>query len=217
MEEINAATALHKVDACLGEEIYLFPMSDGSLLVQGLVDNPVRRDAIRQALRAVSGPLRIEIYVPRELKNGSELYSPPDHFAEGLEVSDTPGAGVPTTLADLSSSSMPLHDRIYKHLSRSGVAGDETEKEVAIFSNEVVTHARQTFLHAWALKKLDREFSSERVSGLPASALREVEKIRQDHQKWIANLAERQAEMLSTIASSQIVATCCAWPGSRTI
>ena len=206
-EEIEAAEALHKVDACLGEEVYLFPMSDGSLLVQGLVDSPARREAIRQSLRTVSGPLRMEIYVPRELKNGSELYSPPDRFAGGAEAGENAAGSVPTTLADLSSSSMPLHDRIYKHLSRSGVPGEETEKEVAIFSNEVVTHARQTFLHAWALKKLDREFSPERVSGLSASELREVEKIRQDHQKWIANLADRQAEMLFTIADSPAVAS----------
>ena len=200
VEEIDAAAALHKVDACLGEEVYLFPMSDGSLLVQGLVDSPLRRDAIRQALRAVSGPLRVEIFVPRELKNGSELLAPPDHFVEGVETGESPNASVPTTLADLSSASMPLHDRIYKHLARPGADNTETKKEVAIFSNEVVTHARQTFLHAWALKKLDREFSADRVSGLPASALNEVDKIRQDHQKWVANLAERQAEMLSTIA-----------------
>lgn len=206
LEEIEAAEALHKVDACLGEEVYLFPMSDGSLLVQGLVDSSVRRDAIRQSLKAVPGALRVEIFVPRELKNGSELYSPPDRFA-GVEAGENSGASsVPTTLADLSSSSMPLHDRIYTHLSRAGIASGETEKEVAIFSNEVVTHARQTFLHAWALRKLDREFSPERTSGLPAFALKEVQKIRQDHQNWIANLAQRQSEMLSTIADTPLAA-----------
>jgi hypothetical protein len=101
---------------------------------------------------------------------------------------------------------MPLHDRIYKHVSRPGVAAADTEKEVAIFSNEVVTHARQAFLHAWALKKLDREFSAERTSGLPAATMRQVERIRQDHQKWIANLAQRQAEMLSGIADTPLAA-----------
>jgi hypothetical protein len=99
---------------------------------------------------------------------------------------------------------MPLHDRIFKHLSRSGAANEDTEKEVAIFSNEVVTHARQTFLHAWALKKLDREFSKERTAGLPAATLRQIEKIRQDHQDWIANLAKSQAEMLTDIADTPI-------------
>jgi len=205
VEEVEVAEALHRVDACLGEEVYLFPMSDGSLLVQGLVDNPVRRDAIRQSLRSVNGPLKVEIYVPRELKNGSELYNPPDRFAE--DASGPTEGAVPAALAELSSASMPLHDRIFKHLARSGASSDDTEKEVAIFSSEVVTHARQTFLHAWALKKLDREFSPQRIAGLPPSAIRQLEKIRQDHQNWIANLAQRQAEMLSDIADLPVAAS----------
>lgn len=200
LEEVEAAQALHKVDSCMGEEIYLFPMSDGSLLVQGLVDSGARREAIRQSLRTVAGPLRVEIYVPRELKNGSELYAPPDRIVGEGGAGDGAAVSVPTTLAELSSTGMPLHDRIFQHLARPGVAADVTEKEVAIFSNEVVTHARQTFLHAWALKKLDREFSPERVAGLPPAALQQVERIRQDHQRWIANLATRQADMLASIA-----------------
>lgn len=202
-QEVEIAEALHKVDACLGEEVYLFPMSDGSLLVQGLVDNAARREAIKQSLKSVPGSLRFEVYVPRELKNGSELYNPPDRYA-GAAESENIAAAATTTFADLSSASMPLHDRIYKHLSRPGMTADDTEKEVAIFSNEVVTHARQTFLHAWALKRLDREFSAERISGLPVSSLRLIEKIRQDHHYWIANLAQRQAEMLSNIADSPV-------------
>ena len=206
-EEVEVAEALHKVDACLGEEVYLFPMSDGSLLVQGLVDNPTRREAIKQSLKSVSGLLRVEIFVPRELKNGSELYNPPDRFVDNAGANAVAEAAVPASLADLSSASMPLHDRIFKHLSRSGASNDDTEKEVAIFSNEIVTHARQTFLHAWALKKLDREFSPERIAGLPPATLRQIEKIRQDHQNWIANLAQRQSEMLSDIADAPLTAS----------
>lgn len=207
IEEVEVAEALHKVDACLGEEVYLYPMSDGSLLVQGLVDSPARRDAIKQSLKSVLGPLRVEVYVPRELKNGSELFRPPDRFADNVEANENAAAVVPATLADLSNASMPLHDRIYRHLLHSGASGEDTEKEVAIFSNEIVTHARQTFLHAWALKKLDREFSAERIAGLPAPVLRQIEKIRQDHQDWIANLAQRQAEMLSNIADTPFAAS----------
>jgi hypothetical protein len=206
VQEVEIADALHRVDACLGEEVYLFPMSDGSLLVQGLVDTPARREAIKQSLKSIGGSMRFEVYVPRELKNGSELFNPPDRFAGDSAESEGSAAGVTTTLADLSNASMPLHDRIYKHVSRPGVATADTEKEVAIFSNEVVTHARQAFLHAWALKKLDREFSAERTSGLPAATMRQVERIRQDHQKWIANLAQRQAEMLSGIADTPLAA-----------
>src|SRR5262249_17295936 len=84
-QEVAVAAALHNVDACLGEEINLFPMSDGSLLVQGLVDGSARRDALRRALRTIPGTLRVEVFIPRELKSGSELYGPPDQLAEGPE------------------------------------------------------------------------------------------------------------------------------------
>jgi anti-sigma factor RsiW len=202
-QEITVAEALHRADACLGEEVYLFPMSDGALLVQGLVDTPARREAIRQALRTVSGRLRIEVYLPRELRNGSELLNPPDRFDEKPAVSVAPSTTA--TLADLSSAKMPLYDRLYQRFSQPGASADDTNKQVAVFSNEVVTLARQTFLHAWALKKLDREFSAQRTAGMSASALEKVEQIRQDHRRWISTLSRRQAEMLSRVAGSDLV------------
>jgi len=203
-EEVAAAAALHKSDACLGEEIYLFPMSDGSLLVQGLVDGPTRRAAIRESLKTVGGPLRIELYVPRELKSGAELFAPPDTFSDRIPSSSSPS--YTATLADLSSAKMPLYDQLHKHFVQTGAPPDGIDKQIAVFSNEVVTLARQTFLHAWALKKLDREFSSERTSRLDPAALAKIEAIREDHRRWISNLAHQQAEMLSRVADSELVA-----------
>lgn len=199
--EVSVAEALHRVDACLGEEVYLFPMSDGSLLVQGLVDSSARRDIIRQALKSVAGPLRVEVYVPRELKSGSELYPSPDPSApESSGGSGSPAA----TLADLSGATMPLHETLYAHFYKPGNSAEDVNKQVALFSNEIVTLARQTFLHAWALKRLDREFSAERTSGLPASVLQKVEGMRRDHDRWISTITHRQTDMLSPIASADI-------------
>lgn len=204
-QEVAVATALHKADACLGEEIYLFPMSDGSLLVQGLVDGPARRGAIRDSLKGIAGPLRIELFVPRELKSGAELYASPDAFSDRLPSGGT--ASYTATLADLSSARMPLYDQLHKHFVQTGVASDGVDKQIAVFSNEVVTLARQTFLHAWALKKLDREFSAERTAKLSPSALAQLEQLRQDHRRWISNLAHEQAEMLSHVADSPVTAS----------
>jgi hypothetical protein len=203
--EVAAAEALHRVDVCLGEEINLFHMSDGSLLVQGLVDSSARRETIRQSLKSVSGPLRIEVFVPRELKSGSELYTPPDQFGEKLPAGGAPRTSA--TLADFSSAQMPLHDQLYRHFAQPGVSADETGKRVALFSSEVVTLAQRTFLHAWALKRLDREFSGERTSGLSAASLQKVEQMRQDHRRWISTLAHRQAEMLSEISPAGLTAS----------
>jgi hypothetical protein len=102
---------------------------------------------------------------------------------------------------------MPLHDQLYRHFAQPGVSADETGKRVALFSSEVVTLAQRTFLHAWALKRLDREFSGERTSGLSAASLQKVEQMRQDHRRWISTLAHRQAEMLSEISPAGLTAS----------
>jgi anti-sigma factor RsiW len=199
--EVSVAEALHRVDACLGEEVYLFPMSDGSLLVQGLVDSSARRDIIRQALKLVAWPLRVEVYVPRELKNGAELYKSPDASVLDSANENSPAS---TTLADLSGASMPLHETLYAHFYRPGTSSEDVNRQVALFSDEIVTLARQTFLHAWALKRLDGEFSPERTSGLPAAALQKIEQMRRDHDRWISTITHRQTDMLSPIAGAEI-------------
>ncbi|MGA2697283.1 MAG: hypothetical protein ABSE92_14565 [Terriglobales bacterium] len=197
-EEVAVAAALHKSDACLGEEIYIFPMSDGTLLVQGLVDNSTRREAIVRTLKPLAHNVRIEIYLPREIKSGSDLYNPPEQFSEKI-----PGglAGdQAATLADLSSGQSPLYERLNQHFSQSGVSREDANKQVDVFSSEMVTIARQTFLHAWALKRLDGEFSNGRIASLSDSELREIDQMRQDHRRWIATLARRESEMLAPIA-----------------
>jgi hypothetical protein len=201
--EVSLAEALHKLDSCLGEEVYVFPMSDGSLLVQGLVDNAARRDAIRQSLRAVGGSFRVEIYIPREVKSGSELYRPPDRAEDMAPPAHN---SIPDTLADLSGTSVPLHDLLYQHFYKPGASAEDTDKQVALFSDEVVTLARQTFLHAWALKRLEREFSAERSANLSPAVLRSVAQMREDHQHWISTIANRQAEMLEPLAGEEAAA-----------
>ena len=194
--EVQVAQALHSVDACLGEEVHIFPMSDGSLLVQGLVDKAERKSAIRAALKKLDASLRIEIYLPRELRNGSELYNPPDAGEAGSSV-DLPSSE--TTLADLSSGRVPLYSQMHDHFAKPSENAEETERQINAFSNEVVTLARQTFLHAWALKRLDVEFATERTAGLPPSVLQEIDKIRGDHRRWIATISHQQAQMLSEL------------------
>jgi len=200
VREVAVAAALHKVDACLGEEVYIFPMSDGSLLVQGLVDSAARRDAIRQALRTVGSDVHIEVYTPHDIKTGAELYNPPDQFS--IQAASDAGSSNTASMADMSSTQTPLYARLTQHFARPGEAEEDTQKQVSVFSNEVVVTARQTFLHAWALKRLESEFSPTRTSGLPADSLVLIDQIRGDHRRWISTLAQRQSELLSQIADA---------------
>jgi anti-sigma factor RsiW len=195
-EEVRLTAALHKADACMGEEIHVFPMSDGSLLVQGLVDKPERRDAIVQAIRSADPSLHSEIFLPRELKSGSQLFPLPYHAPE-IPAS----ARSNTTLAELSSERIPLYQQLFQHFSRPGVSPEDTDQQINAFSNEAVTLARESFLHAWALKKLDLQFPSQRMVGLSAEAVQQIEQMRQDHRRWIATLSRRQTEMLSQVTT----------------
>jgi len=202
--EVSAAAALHQVDSCLGEEVYLFPMSDGSLLLQGLVATPARRDTIRQSLTSVSGDLHVDVYLPREIRSGTQLLNPPDQSPGNLPQADASSSKL--TIADAVVDQIPLYQNLYKHFAQSGTDREATDKQVLIFSNEVVTLARQTFLHAWALKKLDREFTAARTAGLSSEALKKIESMRASHRQSVATLARQQQAMLSQVADPTITA-----------
>lgn len=194
--EVAAASALHQVDACLGEEVNIFPMSNGTVLVQGLVDTAPRRAAIRKSLRDRNLPLQVELFLPQELKSGAELFNPPDQLA-------TPNTGargtVGATVADLTGQRIPLYDQLYQHFSSAGSSPQDTERQIADFSNQVVTQARQSFLHAWALRKLDDEFATQRITRLSPAATAEIERMRREHRHWISQISRRENEMLDRV------------------
>jgi hypothetical protein len=195
--EVAAAQALHEANACLGEEIYVFPMSDGSVWIQGLVDKKERREAIQQALSRLTMPLRAEIYTPEEMKSGARLFAAPDALRDG-----TRGAAdklAPVQVADLSVAQMAYHDELYNYYTKAGKNAEEAEKQVATFSNELSGLSRWTLLNAWSIKKLEQEFSPARTTGLSSHALENIAKMRQDHIQQIRNSAGKQAEMLAPL------------------
>jgi hypothetical protein len=194
--EVAAASTLHKLDACLGEELNIFPMSNGTVMVQGLVETSSRRTAIRKALLAINLPLRVEVFLPQELKNRTELLNPPDQVVSSETVSH---GRLGATVADLSAQRIPLYDQLYQHFSAAGSSSQDTERQIADFSNQVVTQARQSFLHAWALRKLDAEFAAERIIHLNPAAIAEVERMRQDHRHWISEISRRENQMLDSV------------------
>jgi len=201
--EVLAAAALHQVESCLGEEVYVYPMSDGTLLVQGLVETPSRREAIRGSLKTVAGDVRSEVFLPTEVKSGKRLYDPPDQTPDDKKAGSAPAVNV--TLADGSGEKIPLYDNLYRHFSQPGADRETADKQVLVFSNEIITLARQTFLHAWALKKLDREFSSVRTAGLSPEALKKIDDMQNSHRQSIATLARRQQALLSQVVDPGLV------------
>ncbi len=194
-QEVSVAAALHKLDACLGEEVYIYPMSDGTLLVQGLVDRTERRDAIRGALRSLPFPVSVQLYTPKDL-GAATLYPPPDRIV-AVSIPGSPSARI--TVADASNQEIPLYNEISRHVAKPGISEEELHQRVASFSNEAVTLSRQTLLHAWALRRLENEFAEHRVAQLPAPAQQQAARLREEHRHAIASLTRRQAELLSSL------------------
>jgi hypothetical protein len=202
--EVSVAVALHQVDACLGEEVNIFPMSDGSILVQGLVDWPNRQAVIQQALSALAHPPQVKVYTPMDLKADAQLYDPPDQL-RGTESAFLHQQGPIVMPSGLSGGEMPLYDRLFEYYSKRAKASglrltpEDIQKNVAWFSNQVITLSRQALFHAWAVKKLEIEFSPDRVSQLSTAALHQVEMIRQDHLRHVSTISRRLTTQLGQV------------------
>jgi len=192
-QEVRLNAALHQADACMGEEIHVFPMSDGSLVVQGLVDRADRRDVIRKALQTVDQSERAQIFLPQELRSSAQLFNLPYSTPE---ISQPRLAGRQSAAVS-GSQQVPLYEQLFQHFSKPGASKEETEQQINAFSEEAVNLSRESFLHAWALMKLDLEFSAQRSSELSAASVQELERMRQDHRRKIASIARRQSEMLA--------------------
>lgn len=198
--ELRAVEVLHRLGACLGEEVYVYPMSNGTVLVQGLVDTANRRQALLSFLSQAGADVHSEIYTPAELQPGvSLLESPYDQaLAHGLSKN---GALVVQS-ADLSSRQSAFHDELVSSYAASGKNQEETEAEAAAFSNKLVGLARELLLHSWALQHLQDEFSPNRTTQLSTPDLQAISALEDEHRQAIRETATREINLLSRLAQA---------------
>ena len=201
-KEILVSETLHRLDICLGEEAYVLPMSDGSLMVQAILDQTSKRDALRAALRQLPFPVGTRLYLTSELQRNPQLFDSP--FSTGPGAAAT-SLTAPVTLADFSNQQTVIYSRLAQLFTKQGLPAEEADRKVAEVSNEIVTLSRQTLLHAWALRRLNQEFDARRTLGLPVETLQQIDRLRADHRKWIASLARHQMEMLAGLGEGPAV------------
>jgi hypothetical protein len=144
--ELLALAALHRMRACLGEPVEIVRQASGLVEVRGLVETSERKEQIVQGLTAVPG-LGIHIETVEEALRESSAGPPAT-------------AEAPPAAAELvRGGPVPLADRLKKHLSAP---------EITELSNRMVSIAGDLLMHAWALRRLDQAWPSERISRLPA-------------------------------------------------
>jgi hypothetical protein len=205
--EAAVAGVLHTLGADLGEEVNIFPMSDGSLLVQGLVDTDSRRQAIERALKQVPSSLQIEIHTPADLQNGSELFAPPWRAVTDVEVPATPASGATLRTIDTGGLRVPMQKRLEEYVGRTlraegtDASPSAVSRGVSSFSNDVVSRSRTALFHAWALYRLDQQFSPARTSALSLAALEQVTAVRQSHRSKLTRIAHELVGALGPLAA----------------
>ena len=195
--EVRATQLLHQLNACLGEEVYVYPMSDGTALIQGLVQNNRRRTMLMNALTQADSSIHPEIYTPEQLNSNVHLLpSPYDDSNVALSANKTDSAVQST---DLSGRQIAFHDELVNSFQTAGESADQAEKSVAAFSTELSALAEKLLLNSWALEHLDTEFSASRTAQLPQSDLVILNSLREDHRQQILEIVQRQLALLSRI------------------
>ncbi|HEY1483916.1 MAG TPA: zf-HC2 domain-containing protein [Candidatus Acidoferrum sp.] len=195
--EVRATQLLHQLNACLGEEVYVYPMSDGTALIQGLVQNNRRRAMLLSALTQADSSIHPEIYSPEQLNSNVHLLPPPYDDSNIALPADKADSAVQST--DLSSRQIAFHDELVNSFQSAGESSDQAEKSVASFSTELSSLAEKLLLNSWAVEHLDTEFTASRTAQLPQSDLATLNSLRQDHRQQIRDIVQRQLALLSRI------------------
>jgi hypothetical protein len=193
--EVDAAQALHSVNACLGEEVYVYPRSDGSISVQGLVETSARRRELKAALSSLQGRIQENVYIPEELDHLQGLPASPfeqDPREDGQIQTRVPSGEVLT-----EPSGFP--PGLLARLSASGAKTEDAEREAENLSGQLSRLSRELLLNAWALQKLDEEFSAVRTAGLSAADLTTVGTLRKQHRARISDLASQELGLLAPL------------------
>jgi hypothetical protein len=202
--EVEVALALHRARADLGEEINVFQMSDGSLLVQGVLDLQERRVQLEGTLHGIDG-VRVELHAPGTGgRRRPVLFDPPwrSSLPSSLRM---PSASAPTIrVADFAGATMPMYAMLRAHLAprvgESGSASPDIDQAIAAFASGALRRSSDALFEAWALRKLELQFSERRVQDLPGSSLDQIERLRRAHRESLARNARDLLTLLDEVA-----------------
>ena len=143
--EIEVAYLLDRAQANRGEQVSLIRTTQGTLLVEGIVETSRRKREILDALAPVSSErsLRIEIMT----------------LAEAVKRRGSASSDATGTVLELSrSSTFPVYADLRSSLVRRGVSPDMIEEEIRSVSIRLLAGSRAALSHAWALKRISDQF-----------------------------------------------------------
>lgn len=170
--EIEALVLLDAVGATLGEEVAVTRTLDGTLQIEGVVENAERKSAILSALAPIRRhrAVRVRIETPEEAEHR-------------LEQIRSTAVAVSIQEAAPLASRIPVDAEVRRYVSSLGVPQETLDEEVNRFANRMLRGSRQALLYAWSLRGLVERFTPAELQGLDA----------QSRAKWLGLIVEHSA------------------------
>lgn len=170
--EIDARYALHRVRACMGEQIEYSEDGSGYVSIRALVDTDARKQELQQALEGIPS-LHTRIRTVQESMNEVSAGS----FREKLS----------TATPQLSHSTLVI-------------PGNVPRERFLDISRDAVADSGLCMQHAWAMRRLSDGYPQARVALLPPESRRKLTAMLNDHAtEWrqvLASLQDRVAPIL---------------------
>ncbi|MEO8126579.1 MAG: hypothetical protein ABI822_05760 [Bryobacteraceae bacterium] len=196
--EIQVRYLLHRIRACLGEDIAVASNSSGRVSVDGIVESSARKEELLAALSQIA-TLEMRIRTFDELRPAAS----PVPRALALR---TP-AGAPAV-----ESSVPPIERALK--------GRVSGSRILELSNSAVSLSESWMAESWALRRLESGFSAEKVDKLSGAGRKMLAEMVRDHASAIlAGVSASEAEFRpyaapEAVTSQESNANAAAWPVS---
>jgi len=207
--EMEAAYALHRLRACLGEAVEIHHSPQGTIQVEGLVETFQRREEIANALAGIS-LVRVRLQtVPEAMKDTRAASdTSPERQAPERPQPESPAA------LEVQSARLPLQDFLEPYYSApAGAAGNgpgpgragtaaQVRQQIAELSKEVVSLSESASAEMWALRHLAERYPSSRAQALPPGARWLLEAMVRDHLTELKSLMSRVRRLLEPVLTA---------------
>ena len=179
--EVEALYALHRVKACLGDDLAVQKTAAGSWRVLGLVPSIERKNEILSALAGVSIDLDIRTF---HEAGADAPYEP--------EPKTLPSATA--TVVNQATRRLPMEDLLSSESLKP-------QLEVPQLSNGAVTLSQSILAASWALQDLADRFPEQRIHQLSDSSRHRIEEMVRDHERDVQELLTKLEEHLGPLLS----------------
>ncbi len=156
---IQALYALHKVNACLNDNIQVTRNAGGPIIVRGVVDTAQRKERIEAILSSIQG-VQVQLRTLEESQAGS---------AAATSAKTTEVAG---KVALAESHAAPIQELLKGKLSASGITQ---------LSYRAVSLSEDWVAEAWALRRLAESIPAQDLGDLTKSSSAMLAEMVRDH------------------------------------